>query len=186
MLFSKEGWSGLDGKTIGVTDETATSVVLLRLLLEKRYGVKARFSRMHGGVNDCSAFDAVLLIGDQALVHNRRGLAGFELVFDLAREWYDWKKMPFVFAVWAVKRSLAEPEKSRIADAIGRSLEQGEENLESLGAVPGRSLGLETQFVEEYLEGFSYRLGDREKEAVDEFRRLVAELEPEHTGASAS
>ena len=50
-------------------------------------------------MNSYADFDAVLLIGDQALHHNRHGLAGFELVYDPAAEWYDWKKMPFVFAV---------------------------------------------------------------------------------------
>jgi aminodeoxyfutalosine synthase len=110
MLFSKEGWADLEGKTIGITDDTATSVKLLRVLLAKKYGVRAKFERLHSGVNDCSGYDAVLLIGDEALKRNKAGLDGFELVFDLAREWYDWQKLPFVFAVWAVRKNVPEGE----------------------------------------------------------------------------
>ncbi len=55
MLFSNDGWAGLDGKRIGITDETATSVQLLRVLLGKKYGVKAEFDRLHAGVNELLA-----------------------------------------------------------------------------------------------------------------------------------
>ncbi len=106
MLFSKEGWGDLDGKRIGITDGTSTSVQLLKVLLHKKYNVSAHIERLHGGVNDLSGFDAVLLIGDEALQRNKHGLPGFDLVYDLAREWYEWQKLPFVFAVWAIKRSL--------------------------------------------------------------------------------
>ena len=52
LLFSNHGWQDLRGKTIGITDDTATSVMLLKVLLEKRYGVQALFKRMNAGVND--------------------------------------------------------------------------------------------------------------------------------------
>jgi chorismate dehydratase len=176
MLFSKEGWRDLDGKTIGITDDTATSVLLLQVLLEKKYGVKAVFQRMHAGVNERSQFDAVLLIGDEALSRNKYGLEGFELVFDLAREWYDWKKLPFVFAVWAVKRSLPEETKKELAGIIGRSLSSGETRYGEIGRFHGRQIGLSTEEVEGYLEGFNFRLGERERQAMREFRTLTEDI----------
>jgi chorismate dehydratase len=121
MLFSKEGWKGLEGKKIGITDGTATSVRLLQLLLTRKYGVNARFVRLHSGVNDLSMFDAVLLIGDEALQRNKHGLDGFELVFDLAKEWYDWQKLPFVFAVWAAKKSHQSDVRESLNGRIARA-----------------------------------------------------------------
>ncbi|MBI1806289.1 MAG: aminofutalosine synthase MqnE [Ignavibacteria bacterium] len=177
MLFSKEGWLDLNGKTIGITDETATSVHLLQVLLEKKYDVKATFERMHAGVNDYSKYDAVLLIGDEALHRNKHGLAGFELVFDLAKEWYDWKKMPFVFAVWAVKKSLPEETKIELDEIIGHSLSQSEPRYADIGELHGKQIGLSRNEVEEYLTGFNYRLGEREREAMREFRKLITEIE---------
>ncbi len=177
MLFSNHGWGDLDGKRIGITDDTATSVRLLQVLLEKKYGVKANFERLHAGVNDFSGYDAVLLIGDEALHRNKYGLEGFELVFDLAKEWYDWKKMPFVFAVWAVQRSLPQETKEELNSLIEQSVKSSEGKFGIIGELHGKRIGLNKNDVDEYLEGFNFRLGEREKEAMKEFRRLVGEIE---------
>jgi aminodeoxyfutalosine synthase len=177
MLFSKEGWQGLQGKKIGIIDDTATSVRLLQVLLEKKYGVKAHFVRLHSGVNDYTPFDAVLLIGDEALKANKTGLAGFDLVFDLAKEWYDWQKLPFVFAVWAHKRSLAADTVAELQEIIQQSLEKGGNHLDTIGTIHGASILLTRSETSEYLEGFNYRLGEREKEAMSIFKKLIEEVE---------
>jgi aminodeoxyfutalosine synthase len=176
MLFSKGGWADLQGKTIGITDDTATSVQLLKVLLEKKHGIRARLQRLHTGVNDYSRFDAVLLIGDEALRRNKLGLHGFELVYDLAREWYDWQKLPFVFAVWAMKKSLSEQTKSDLKEAVRESLEVSESDFVSVAREHGRRIGLTDEETREYLEGFNYRLGERERVAIDLFEKLFADL----------
>lgn len=177
ILFSKEGWQGLNGKRIGIIDDTATSVYLLQVLLEKKYEVKAEFVRMHAGVNDYSPFDAVLLIGDEALKANKTGLSGFDLTYDLAKEWYEWQKMPFVFAVWAHKKSLPQDRKQELAILIQQALEQGEAELDTLGAVHGASIHLTAEETSDFLRGFNYRLGEREREAIQVFKKLIEEVE---------
>jgi aminodeoxyfutalosine synthase len=177
MLFSKEGWRDLEGKTIGITGDTATSVRLLQILLEKKYGVHSVFKQLHGGVNDYSPYDAILLIGDEALRRNKYGFPGFELVFDLAAEWYDWQKNPFVFAVWAMKRDLPPEAKEKLRMMIGKALEKSEENFCAIAGPHGKSIGLNETETLEFLEGFSYRLGEREKEAMRIFRTLLQEIE---------
>jgi len=177
MLFSKEGWRDLEGKRIAITDDTATSVKLLRILLEKKYGVNATFERLHAGVNDYSDYDAVLLIGDEALRRNKYGLHGFELVYDLAREWYDWQKLPFVFAVWAIRRTISADARLMLEQSISRSLATSEADFVAVAGVHGRTIGLTDRETQEFLEGFSYRLGGREIEAMARFRQLVAETE---------
>lgn len=172
MLFSKEGWRGLHGKSIGIADDTATSVQLLRIILERRYDVRATFSRLHGGVNDLTGFDAVLLIGDEALMRNKYGLPGYELVFDLACEWYDWQKLPFVFAVWAMQRHLPAERKAALKAAVGSALEAGESDFVAIAGAHGRRIGLTDAETQEYLAGFNFRLGDREWEAVRIFREF--------------
>jgi predicted solute-binding protein len=186
MLFSNHGWRDLHGKRIGITNETATSVRLLQVLLEKKYGVQALFERMHGGVNDCSGYDAVLLIGDEALRRNKFGLEGFELVYDLAKEWYDWKKMPFVFAVWAVDKKLPAEVKQDLGNLIERSLADSAGHFADVGEHVGIQIGLTRAEIEEYLEGFQYTLGEREREAMKEFRLLVDQTEQVSTMGGAS
>ena len=176
MLFSKEGWAGLDDAAIAISDETATSVRLLQVLLKKKYGVHARFDRVQGHLADYSRYKAVLLIGDQALRWNKLGLPGFELVFDLASEWYDWKKLPFVFAVWAVRKSMPEERKRELVSLVQNSLEISEDHFSEIGEMHGSRIGLTKGEVKEYLEGFNFRLGEREQEAMKEFLKLVQEI----------
>jgi aminodeoxyfutalosine synthase len=177
MLFSKEGWRDLDGKTIGITDDTATSVRLLQILLARKYGVRATCVRMHAGVNDHSSYDAVLLIGDEALRRNKEGLPGFELVFDLALEWYDWQKLPFVFAVWAAQQSMSQPDKAELKEMIQRSLASSGGDYVPIAGAHGRRIGLTDAETQEYLAGFNYTLGEREREAMTVFRGLAADVE---------
>ncbi|MBS4029550.1 MAG: aminofutalosine synthase MqnE [Ignavibacteriales bacterium] len=173
MLFSNFVWEDLQGKKIGITDETATSVQLLKVLLEKKYKVKAQFERMHSGVNDYSKYDAVLLIGDTALQAKHHNYFGYELVFDLAKEWYEWQKLPFVFAVWAMKKNLSGEKKETLKVILQHSMENGEDNLETIGLLHGKAIGLTKEEIVEYLQGFNYHLGEREKEAMKVFKFLM-------------
>jgi chorismate dehydratase len=139
--------------------------------------VSAEFERLHGGVNEYSRYDAVLLIGDEALRRNKYGLDGFELVYDLAREWYDWQKLPFVFAVWAVRKSLPAATKVQLSGILAHSLEEAGEDFVKIAGAHGQRIGLTGAETQEYLEGFNYRLGEREREAIGVFRRLYEEVE---------
>ncbi len=173
MLFSRGGWRDLEGRRIGITDDTATSVQLLNVLLEKKYGVHAKLERLHQGVNAYDGFDAVLLIGDEALRRNKEGLDGFELVYDLAREWYEWQKLPFVFAVWAVRRSVPAREKEDLGALLEGALGAVGGDFIPVAGRHGRRIGLTDAETQEYLSGFNYTLGEREREAIAVFRRLL-------------
>ncbi len=177
MLFSREGWKDLEGKRIGIIDDTATSVQLLRVLLEMKHGVRAQFERLHAGINNTAGYDAVLLIGDEALRKNKTGCDGFDLVFDLAKEWYEWQKLPFVFAVWAMKRSLPEATKTALRNVLTASLARYDAEGTLDAALRGSELGLSEPETIEYLQGFNYRLGEREREAMGRFRELLVQLE---------
>ena len=177
LLFSNHGWQDLKGKTIGITDDTATSVMLLKVLLEKRYGVKAVFKRMHSGVNNYTEFDAVLLIGDEALRSRKTGLAGFEIVYDLATEWYEWKKLPFVFALWAVQKSMPAQQRDELLGIIQQSLASAEEDYAAVGQAHAKRINLTIDESVEYLEGFNFRVGERERISIELFQGLLQELE---------
>ena len=179
MLFSNHGWQELNNKVIGIIDDTATSVRLLRVLLEKKYGVKAELKRLHSGVNDYVGFDAALLIGDEALRHQKIGLEKFELVYDLATEWYEWQKLPFVFAVWAVRRALPRETRDELASLIQNALTKGEVEFERISQPHARWIGLTPAEATEYLQGFNYRMGEREWRAIEVFENLLTSVESE-------
>lgn len=176
LLFSNHGWNDLEGKTIGIIDDTATSVRLLQILLEKRYSVKAKFRRMNAGVNDYSQYDAVLLIGDEALRSRKYGIAGFEIVYDLATEWYEWKQLPFVFAVWAVQKSMSTEKKNELIEIIQHSLEHAEEDYSLVGKMHANRIHLTLGESVDYLNGFNFRVGERERAAMTIFQEMLMEV----------
>jgi len=174
MFFSRFPWSELHGKRIGIIDDTSTSVHLLRVLLENKYGVQANLTRMEGGNQDYRDFDAVLLIGDAALKANKTGLPGFDAVFDLAVEWFDWQKMPFVFAVWAVQKSLPLETKKELSTALRKALAREEKEHPSLlSTLHGRRIGLTQDETATYLTGIHCYLGEAEKATIKVFRKLA-------------
>lgn len=181
LLFSKYEWKNLAKKTIGVIDDTSTSVKLLEVILKKKYGVGASLERMKQ--NDYQNYSAVILIGDEALKSLKLGIPGFDFSYDLATEWSDWQKLPFVFAVFAVKKSLSPESKKQIIKSIDDSFQKGIDNLETVGAKHGKKLGLTSQETKAYLEGFNYVLGEREREAMNVFREMVAKLEQMSVGS---
>lgn len=177
MLFSNHGWRDLEGKTIGITDDTSTSVKLLELILKQRYGVNCSFVRIRKEVDNLSSFDAVLLIGDTALRMTKARNVPFEIVYDLAKEWYEWQRLPFVFAVWAVKKSIDKKSKETLTALVRDSLERGKADIDKI--VRGHLMGarLSNSEAVDYLAGFNYRLGEREYKAISTFESLLQKTE---------
>ncbi len=161
---------------IGVSEESSTSVRLLRLLLEVRYGVKPRgYER---GVREQA--DAFLVIGNEALRRAHTKPTGFDHRYDLASQWWLWKKLPFVFALWVIRRSLPEQTKREFAELLQRSFSKGMNELDEMANRHAGELGTPAELVS-YLENFHYRLGEDEMQGLNEFKRLAMQnglLEP--------
>lgn len=169
LLFSSRPVAELGGATIGVTDETSTSVELLRLLLALRFEVEpARW------VGPGEAADAVLLIGDQAL-RALRGETGRPHQLDLAEEWTRWTGLPFVFARWGVRASVPAVEREQLSADLAASVALSLE-ASALRAIARRrtDTGLGEGETAAYLRAFTYHLGLEEESAIAEFRRLRA------------
>lgn len=164
--------AALHGASIALTNESSTSVRLLRLLLEVRHGVKpAVYERqsLHG-VDE--RFDAALVIGDEALRWRVRPPEGFVQAMDLASEWTDWTGLPFVFACWALRKDL-DPSRSRwLGRFLLTSLEEAEHDLPRLTTGLPIELGT-TPVLTDYLRNFIYRLGAEEVESMARFRDLL-------------
>ncbi len=169
LLRSRVPIERLAGTCIGVIDETATSVRLLRVLLQFRFDIgRTTFSGLDQAAN------AVLLIGDRALLE-RRDPQVFPYELDLAAEWHAWTGLPFVFASWMARRGLA-------LGACDAALEYLDSNLDRNLADPGvihrrrPDLGLSASAVATYLRTFHYRFDDRAWAGLERFRELDARL----------
>ena len=90
----------LSDARVAVPTASATSVVLLKILLRLKYNISTRFewfSQEDGRDPFQEGAAAVLWIGDVAL---RRSFTAARLIYDLGAEWTDWTKLPFAFAIW--------------------------------------------------------------------------------------
>jgi chorismate dehydratase len=176
LLASQRPLDELDGATIGITEETSTSVRLLRALLEVQRGLRPkRYVR-----GERERVDAFLLIGNKALEQHVRPTPGFPHRYDLATEWWGWQRLPFVFALWAVRRSLPTHVKEEFAGLLERSYQVGVSQIDDIAAEFAGSLGARAQLAA-YLRNFHYRLGEAEWRGLETFRRIATEhglLEP--------
>ncbi len=170
LLFSTFDWNELSEKRIGITAETSTSIELLRVLLEKRFGITDySFDRINK-LDRYEDFDAILLIGDEALKRAYGdGIVGFDKVFDLAEEWCAWKEMPFVFAVWAIRKGTPEAARLEVIESLERSLTSSANHFGEFGREHGAKLGMSEGEVSDYLSQFRYRFTLEEHAAMAEF-----------------
>lgn len=154
---------------IGVIDESATSVRLLKVLLQFHFDV----SRVTFVGLDQPA-DAALLIGDKALLQSRN-LHTYPYELDLAAEWHAWTGLPFVFASWMARRDVTPDACDAAVDYFNTNLDT---NLSDTVAIHRRrpDLGLSADAVATYLRTFSYRFDDSAWAGLDHFRELDARL----------
>lgn len=108
LLLSRCPIEQLGGHSVLVSAETATSVALLRLLMQQRYRVDVQYytgnvtAHMHSPAPPM----AFLAIGDEAL--RLRNHADYPYRLDLAESWRQWTDLPFIFGLWVVNRAAAD------------------------------------------------------------------------------
>ena len=166
LFYSRKPIDELDGARIGITNETSTSVRLLKVLFAQLYRVTPA---EYVAVDEPN--DAFLLIGDEAL-RRRGGVEGYPHVADLGEAWNDATGLPFVFAAWVVRRALPVEQKEYIKAVLDDSLNEGWKHFEAAVAGKMDELDMTRAEAREYLDGFHFRMGAAEHDAVAKFAEL--------------
>jgi chorismate dehydratase len=141
-----------------------TSVELLRVLLAER-GLRPEFKPLPS--YDFAALpDYALLIGDRAL-DLLRGRDQHE-VWDLGEAWFDLTKLPFVYAVWALRRGI---ENAPLRRQLREARDFGLDTLEHI--IASRS-DYDYDFRKDYLGWhIHFHLGSDEKRGLKKFIELL-------------
>jgi len=141
-----------------------TSVNLLKVLLAER-GLQPEFVPL-SSYETAAAQDAVLLIGDTALEflrapHEHR-------IWDLGAAWNEMTNLPFVYAVWALRRGVDTTE-------LRRALREAKVfGLETLDYIITSRTEFDLDFRRDYLGWhIHYHLGADEKRGVARFIELL-------------
>ena len=176
-LFYRNGLDSLRGGRVAVTDESATSDVLLRILLERRLRLDARRVVAQPDLEDVGKdYEGALLIGDSAL---RAVLAYPNLGrLDLGEEWTRWTGTPMVFAVWAARRDFAR-ERPDALRAVHRTLlagrQWGRANRHEIVEHARKKLFLSRAFMERYFHDLRYDLDGPKLAGLRRYLELAAE-----------
>lgn len=102
-LFSQKPLRELDGAVVRLSTQSDTSVALLKVLMHKRFGLSPQWTE-----TESPGACAQLFIGDAALQEEIKGRWAFS--YDLGFLWQEWQNLPFVFALWIIRRdALAHP-----------------------------------------------------------------------------
>ncbi len=165
LLFGARRPEDLEGADIAVSGQTATSVRLMEAWLREKVGLR-RYRLVPLG----SPAPACLLIADQALARALSLSPGDPGPLDLGREWNAWTGSSFVFARWAVRRSLPQGEKRALLEAVTASLDHSLKDLDGFARDLSSRTGFPRDFLKTYVSGIRYRLGPDEEEGMTLFR----------------
>lgn len=137
---------------------------LLKILLAER-GLKPAFKPL-ARPREAAAHDAALLIGDPAIDFQR---APHEhQILDLGAAWLELTGLPFVFAVWALRRGVDNAE-------LRRELREAKNfGLETLDYIVENRPEYDRDFRRDYFDWhIHYHLGEDERRAIGKFAELL-------------
>jgi chorismate dehydratase len=141
-----------------------TSVNLLKVLLAER-GLKPEFKPLENYAAAAEK-DFVLLIGDRAIDFQRAPYA--HEIFDLGAAWFELTNLPFVYAVWALRRGVE-------TGALRRELRDAKKfGMETLDGTIETREEYDEAFRRDYLGWhIHYHLAEDEKRGIARFCELL-------------
>ena len=155
----------LDGKTIILTQDSATSSALVRLIAIQK-GIRPNFitgklrtlqdipDNIAVSQNVCNLkIDAAMIIGDAAMTQPWE--KKFRYRIDLGKLWYETTGLPFVFALWVVRKESAISRYNDVKDALELFYEsriQGYTHIDNVIEAGAKRLGLDSSYVRRYFE----------------------------------
>lgn len=152
LLASNYPIDELEGKKVVFTRESASAASFMKMIFNQR-NISPVFEV--GDVNNLKTVsgsaDAVLVIGDFAL--KLPWDQNFEYVVDLGQLWYEMTQLPFVFAVWVVRRSFANKNPlivTKIHELLLASKKMGYQNLDEVINAGKNKLDIERSIIKEY------------------------------------
>lgn len=186
LLFSRVPIARLDGASIGLTGESETSVILLKILLSLQFSFANSYCKIEPSEQNLyQEHDAILLIGDKALTAAAKGTGGH--VYDLGALWQEFTGLPFVFALWLLRADALGESADVVAllhERLVLSKRVAIESLAEIAATLKQNIWTNSSFLINYWNIISYDLTDEHIKGLKLFYHYAAvcgfiESEPE-------
>jgi chorismate dehydratase len=178
LLVSRSPIENLSGKKIALTTTSATSQVLVKLILSRGYQVEPEYFTCQPDLGSMLAeAEAALLIGDIALRHylDRQGM----YLYDLGAEWKKLTGKKMVYAVWAVNRNFAETQKvlnEHVFEIFKKSMDYSMEHLSEIAEYAARWEPFSPSFLMDYFRSLRFTFDKEYQEGLLHFYKLAEEL----------
>jgi chorismate dehydratase len=155
--------------SLALDEGSRTSATLARILLKEQFGLQPALCLLPLGasVDDVWA-DAMLLIGDRGMLPTG---GEFKFVWDLGEQWSLWTGLPFVFAMWIARPGV---DLQGLEGVLAAARDEGLTRLEEIAHCEAPALGIsETECLSYLRDHLKFRLGDRERQALQLFYTLA-------------
>ena len=177
FLFSRCELDDLAGRLVLLSRQSQTSVSLVKIILEDFYGVVPWYKV--GSVleaQDNSDISAVLAIGDEALILAQNNIYPHKI--DLGKIWHDKTSLPFVFAVWAMRKEFCRNNPEIVRDIhreLLRCRQEGRKDLQNISKRVGPRISMDADSCYDYLRGIEHDLGPEKKKGLIRFIEYLIE-----------
>ncbi|MGM1046092.1 MAG: menaquinone biosynthesis protein [Bacillota bacterium] len=178
LLFSRGPVESLKSGTIALTNTSATSVNLLKILMEKALDGAPEYKTMEPDLDTMmESADAALLIGDNAIRaswYNKK-----YYVTDLGKWWKEWTGCSMTFAVWAVNRSAAADNPEAMAEIACMFRDSKRRSLEDLRPIVNEAIsriGGTESYWHGYFNNLCYDFNEMQQEGLRLYFKYAYEL----------
>ena len=170
-------------RSVALGATSRTSVLLARMLLEDRDGLRPTYTTMPPDLPMMlREADAAVLIGDAALratyEAEQAGPSHPLTVVDLGAQWRAWSGRPMVFAVWAARRDFAERNPGAVKEvhrAFRSSLDMALADVEEVATRAARWEVFDPATLARYFRTLDFSLGERQVAGITAFAARAAE-----------
>lgn len=170
FLFSHFEMSKLQNKLILLSNQSETSVCLVKIILEEYHDISPQYIVGEVSGELTGSCDAVLAIGDEALRLVSSGEYAYQ--FDLGEMWYTLTGMPFVFSVCVAQDDFCRrnPELvSEVQEALVQCRSEGQQDLRRICTLVAPRIPMEIDRCHTYLKALEYDLDKSKKLALEKF-----------------
>lgn len=172
LFFSKLPVTELEGRKVSLTDTSATSVVLLKVLFDHYYHVDVQFETSPPDFDQMMArSDGVLLTGDEAMLAYQR-VKEEHLpyhVTDLGEAWKEFTGEKMVYVLWVVQKADFNNRFDKIEQVKNVLQESKTIGLNQKPAIIAKACektGLPLNLIADYFENISYDFDENCRRAL--------------------
>ena len=166
-------------QTLHVDPDSQTSVALASVLWAESFGRRLRIRTLESMADLVGPHrpQAVLLIGDKVIT---RPPTEYAWQIDLGEAWQVLTDLPFVFAIWAMRRdpltsvTLHQTRAAALNRVLTTARERGMARIEEIAARHGPTLGWDPVAAAQYLtEHIQYKFTDEHRRGMETFFKLA-------------